>query len=101
MMVTRKQEFVITPRLDLMNQRPAGIRKLVDLTQTVAASGLDMSLLELVKIRSSQINGCAYCLHMHTRDARAQGEAEERIYLLDGWREAPCYTAKERAALAW
>ncbi|WP_406855239.1 carboxymuconolactone decarboxylase family protein [Alsobacter sp. KACC 23698] len=91
----------MTPRLNPMKQPPAGILKLVDLTQTVAASGLDKSLLELVKIRASQINGCAYCLHMHTRDARAQGETEERIYLLDGWREAPCYTDKERAALAW
>jgi AhpD family alkylhydroperoxidase len=91
----------MTPRLNLMKQPPAGILKLLDLTQTVAASGIDKGLLELVKIRSSQINGCAYCLHMHTSDARAQGETEERIYLLDGWREAPCYTEKERAALAW
>ena len=89
------------PRLNLMKQPPAGILKLVDLTQTIAASGLGASLLELVKIRSSQINGCAYCLHMHTSTARGQGETEERIYLLDAWREAPCYTERERAALAW
>ncbi len=54
-----------------------------------------------MKIRASQINGCAYCLHMHTKDARTAGETEMRIYLLDGWREAPCYTERERAALAW
>ncbi|HVO02762.1 MAG TPA: carboxymuconolactone decarboxylase family protein [Candidatus Cybelea sp.] len=67
----------------------------------IKASGLDPALVELVKIRASQINGCAYCIHMHTRDARAQGESEERLYLLDAWRESPLYTEKERAALAW
>ncbi|HTN76467.1 MAG TPA: carboxymuconolactone decarboxylase family protein, partial [Pirellulaceae bacterium] len=63
--------------------------------------GLEKSLLELVKIRASQINGCAYCLDMHTKDARALGETEQRIYLLSAWREAPFYTERERAALAW
>src|ERR1019366_10752691 len=58
-------------------------------------------LLELVKIRASQINGCAFCLAMHVRDARARGEREERLHLLPAWREAPLYTARERAALAW
>ena len=64
-------------------------------------SGLEPSLLELVEIRASQINGCAYCLDMHTKDARAHGESEQRIYLLDAWRESPFYSARERAALAW
>ncbi len=91
----------MTPRLDLMKNAPKAIQSLRDLTHTIAASGLEKSLLELVKIRASQINGCAYCLHMHARDARADGETEDRIYLLDGWREAPCYTDRERAALAW
>ncbi len=62
---------------------------------------LEPSLLELVKIRASQINGCANCINMHTVEARAKGETEQRIYLLNAWREAPCYTDRERAALAW
>jgi AhpD family alkylhydroperoxidase len=67
----------------------------------VQSSGLEPGLLELIKMRASQINGCAYCLHMHARDARAKGESEERLYLLDAWRESPLYTDRERAALAW
>lgn len=63
--------------------------------------GLEMSLIELVKTRVSQINGCAFCLDMHTKDARAAGETEQRLYLLSAWREAPFYTDRERAALAW
>lgn len=70
------------------------------LSVAVAAS-LEPSLIELVKIRSSQINGCANCINMHTTEARAKGETEQRIYLLSAWREAPCYTDRERAALAW
>jgi AhpD family alkylhydroperoxidase len=65
------------------------------------SAGLEQSLVELVKTRASQINGCAYCLHLHTRDARAQGESEARLYLLDAWRESSLYTDRERAALAW
>ena len=91
----------MTPRLDLMKNAPKSIHSLLDLTNTIAASRLEKSLLELVKIRASQLNGCAYCLHMHTHDARANGETETRIYLLDAWREAPCFTERERAALAW
>ncbi len=64
-------------------------------------SGLEPSLLELVNLRASQINGCAYCLDMHTKDARARGESEQRLYLLDAWRESPFYSERERAALAW
>ena len=66
-----------------------------------ARCGLEPSLLELVKLRASQINGCAYCLDMHTKDARSRGESEQRLYLLDAWRESPFYSARERAALAW
>ncbi|HZV19554.1 MAG TPA: carboxymuconolactone decarboxylase family protein [Sphingobium sp.] len=66
-----------------------------------ANASLEPALVELVKIRSSQINGCANCINMHTVDARAQGESEQRLYLLSAWREAPCYTDRERAALAW
>jgi AhpD family alkylhydroperoxidase len=64
-------------------------------------SGLEASLKELVKIRASQINGCAYCLHMHTAEARQAGEVEERLYLLDAWRESPLFSDRERAALGW
>ena len=64
-------------------------------------SGLDHSLIDLVKTRASQINGCAYCIHMHTSEARARGETEERLYLLDAWHESPLYSERERAALAW
>ena len=71
------------------------------LEQYVHGSGLEESLLELVKIRASQLNGCAYCLDMHTKDARARGETEQRLYVLACWREAPFYTDRERAALAW
>lgn len=71
------------------------------LQRYVQHCGLEPSLLELVKIRASQINGCAACIKMHTRYARAHGETGERIYLLDAWREAPLYTPRERAALAW
>ena len=63
--------------------------------------GLEKKLIELVKLRASQINGCAFCLDMHSRDARAGGETEQRLYLLNAWREAPLYTERERAALAW
>jgi AhpD family alkylhydroperoxidase len=67
----------------------------------ILQSGLEESLMDLVEIRASQINGCARCLHMHTAAARKHGETEERLYLLDAWRESPLYSARERAALAW
>ena len=77
------------------------MRAMLSLGSYQAHSGLEPSLLELVKLRASQINGCAYCLDMHTKDARARGESEQRIYLLDAWRESPFYSARERAALGW
>jgi AhpD family alkylhydroperoxidase len=89
------------PRLNPYQLAPELMKAMMALEETVAQSGLEKPLIELVKIRASQINGCAFCLHMHTRDARAGGESEERIYLLDAWRESPLYTARERAALAW
>ena len=70
-------------------------------TSLATASSLDPTLARLVEIRASQINGCANCLNMHTAEARAKGETEQRIYLLSAWREAPCYTDRERAALGW
>jgi AhpD family alkylhydroperoxidase len=87
------------PRLDPFAAAPADMKAWLDLS--LGLKGLEPSLQELVKIRASQINGCANCLHMHTRDARKQGETEERIYLLNAWRESPLYTERERAALAW
>ena len=70
-------------------------------TSTAIASSLDPKLVHLVEIRASQINGCANCINMHTQEARAKGETEQRIYLLSAWREAPCYSGRERAALGW
>jgi AhpD family alkylhydroperoxidase len=88
-------------RLNYVKASPATYQALLALQETVEKSGLEKPLLELIKIRASQINKCAYCLHMHTRDARKAGESEERIYVLEAWRESPLYTARERAALAW
>jgi AhpD family alkylhydroperoxidase len=90
-----------TPRLNPFAAAPALMKLWLDFGKDVLKGGLEESLMELVKIRASQINACARCLHMHTADARRQGESEERLYLLDAWRESPLYTARERAALAW
>lgn len=88
-------------RLDYKTASPAGFQAMLQMQMQVNKSGLEESLLELVKSRASQINGCAWCLDMHTKDARAMGETEQRLYLLPVWRDAPCYSARERAALAW
>ncbi len=89
------------PRLNAYAAAPDAIKAMLALEAYVKDCGLEHSLYELVKTRASQINGCAYCIHMHTRDARAAGETEERLYLLPAWRESPLYTPRERAALAW
>jgi AhpD family alkylhydroperoxidase len=90
------------PRVNVANWVQSGLGKaILALQQQVSASGLDRKMLELVKIRASQINGCGYCLDMHTKDARALGETEQRIYTLNAWREAPFFTDRERAALEW
>ena len=91
----------MTPRIDHRKADPAAMRAMLALQRTVDESGLEPGLLGLVEVRASQINGCAYCIDMHTKDARARGETEQRLYLLDAWREAPVYTDRERAALAW
>ena len=91
----------MTPRLNPFAAAPAPMQAWLDFGKTILASGLDDRLMELVKIRASQINGCAGCLHMHTASARKQGETEERLYLLNAWRESPLYSERERAALAW
>ena len=88
-------------RLDYKLASPEAFKAMLHTQNQVHKSGLEDSLLELVKSRASQINGCAWCLDMHTKDARARGETEQRLYLLSVWREAPCYSARERAALAW
>jgi AhpD family alkylhydroperoxidase len=88
-------------RIDAMKVSPGAYKALAALQSYVDQSGLDRKLLALMEIRASQINGCAYCLAMHTRDARKLGETDERMHLLDAWREAPLYTDRERAALAW
>lgn len=89
------------PRLTYSKLSPGGYRAMLALNAFVESCGLEHSLLELVKTRASQINGCAFCLDMHTIDARAAGETEQRLYVLSAWREAPFYTPRERAALAW
>ena len=91
----------MTPRLNPFAAAPAPMQAWLAFGKEILESGLEKSLMELVKIRASQINGCAFCLHMHTADARKHGESEERLYLLDAWRESPLYSERERTALAW
>jgi AhpD family alkylhydroperoxidase len=88
-------------RLNYAKAFPEGVHALLSLEKTIKDSGLEPSLLELVKLRASQMNGCAYCLDMHTKDARAAGETEQRLYTLSAWDETPFFTPRERAALAW
>ncbi len=88
-------------RIDYAKAAPQGYAAMDRLNSYVEDCGLEHGLLELVKVRASQINGCAYCIDMHTKEARAAGETEQRLYGLSAWREAPYYSARERAALAW
>ena len=88
-------------RIDVTKASPAAYKAVAALQTYVDQSGLDAKLRELIKIRASQLNGCAYCLVMHTRDARKHGESDDRMHLLNAWHEAPVFTDKERAALAW
>lgn len=89
------------PRLDITKVDPKAYHGMLALETYVHSSALEKPLLELVKMRASQINGCAYCLDMHSKDARAAGETEQRLYELNAWRETPFYSDRERAALAW
>jgi AhpD family alkylhydroperoxidase len=91
----------MTPRLNLSAVPPAAYQALSGLEQYVKQSGLERSLVELVKLRASYMNGCAYCVDMHTKDARAEGETEQRLYAVAVWRETPFFSSRERAALAW
>jgi AhpD family alkylhydroperoxidase len=93
--------IAMTPRADIYTVSPEIFKAWYALSNKVGDSGLEPSLLELVKIRASQINGCANCLNMHTAEARKAGETEQRLHLLAAWQEAPCYSDRERAALAW
>ena len=88
-------------RIDITRVNPGILHAMLGLERQVAQGGLDSKLLDLVRMRASQINGCAYCLDMHSEDARANGETEQRLYGLDAWRETPYYSDRERAALEW
>ena len=88
-------------RIDGARVAPAGYKAMLGLEAYLHESSLELPLLLLIKLRASQINGCAYCIGMHWKDLRAIGENEQRLYALDAWREAPYYTGRERAALAW
>lgn len=89
------------PRIHYTKVAPDALQAMRPIEQYVRQSGLEPSLLELVRLRASQINGCAYCIDMHTKDARAKGETEQRLYGLNAWQESPFYSPRERAALAW
>jgi AhpD family alkylhydroperoxidase len=89
------------PRIDYRKYAQQPLQSMLALEKYIAESGLDPKLLHLVKMRASQINGCAYCLDMHSLDARAVGESEQRLYTLDAWSETPFFSDRERAALAW
>ena len=88
-------------RMDFRKATPQGAKAMGELHAFVKRCGLDHRLLELVKLRASQINGCAHCIDMHTKELRAAGESEQRLYLLNAWEESPFYSERERAALAW
>ncbi|GAU84335.1 4-carboxymuconolactone decarboxylase domain/alkylhydroperoxidase AhpD family core domain protein [Bosea sp. BIWAKO-01] len=94
-------EKIMPQRLNVFQVAPAAVNAVLGLQNYVEECGLEHSLLELVKMRASQINGCAYCLHMHSADARKAGETEARLYLLSAWHESELYTPRERAALRW
>lgn len=89
------------PRIDYRKYAPDALKAMLSLEQYIAGCGLDHRLVLLLKLRASQINGCAYCIDMHSIDARAAGETEQRLYALDAWRETPFFSDRERAALAW
>ncbi len=91
----------MTPRMNIFQAAPEGTQALQTFENAIAASGLEHGLLELVRLRSSQINGCAFCVYMHVKDATKHGESDMRIHLLAGWRDSPAFTDRERAALNW
>ncbi|HEV2382575.1 MAG TPA: carboxymuconolactone decarboxylase family protein [Terriglobia bacterium] len=99
--IARVAKTTQSARIDVTKVAPEAYQAMGGLQRYVRRSGLEPSLLDLVRMRSSQINGCAYCIDMHSKDARAAGQTEQRLYALDAWRETPFYTDRERAALAW
>jgi AhpD family alkylhydroperoxidase len=99
--ILTQRKKIMHPRIDHRKASPGAMKAMFGLERYVHESGLPAGLVDLVKLRVSQINGCAYCIDMHTKDLRAAGETEQRLYLLDAWREAPFYSEPERAALAW
>jgi AhpD family alkylhydroperoxidase len=88
-------------RMNYQKAAPGGVKALLEMEHYLATCGLEQGLMDLVKLRASQINGCAYCIDMHSKDLRANGESEQRLYELDAWQETPVYTERERAALLW
>jgi AhpD family alkylhydroperoxidase len=98
---TRVAEPASGPRIDYHHLAPAALRAQLGIETYVRGSGLEKSLLHLVKIRASYLNGCGYCVDMHTKEARLDNESEQRLYALPMWHETPFYTARERAALEW
>src|SRR5207244_5537460 len=95
------EEIEMQPRIQYAKVAPGAMTAMLGLETYVLHCGLERSLIELVKLRASQINGCAYCVDMHTKDARAEGETEQRLYAVSVWEETPFFTERERAALAW
>ena len=91
----------MTQRINFAKVSPAALKAMFGLQAAVDQSGLEHSLVDLLEMRASQINGCAYCLDMHSKEALARGESEQRLFLLDAWRETPLYSKRERAALLW
>lgn len=91
----------MTPRMNIFQAAPEGAKALLAVEAAIEKSGIEHGLLELVRLRASQINGCAFCIHMHVKDAVKHGESEMRIHMLDGWRDSPLFTDRERAALNW
>jgi AhpD family alkylhydroperoxidase len=96
-----EKSVAMKARMDFRKASPEGAKAMGELHSYVHKCGLERGLLELVKLRASQINGCAHCIDMHSKELRADGESEQRLYLLDAWRESPFYSERERAALAW
>src|SRR5690349_23593953 len=91
----------MTPRIDFQKTSPKPLQLMLAIEGYLRTCGLDHSLLHLIKLRASQINGCAYCIDMHSKDARAGGESEQRLYALNAWEETPFFSERERAALRW
>jgi AhpD family alkylhydroperoxidase len=91
----------MTPRLNIFETAPEATKAMMAVEAAIGKSGLEQGLLVLVRLRASQINGCAFCIHMHVNEAVRHGESHMRIHLLDGWRDSPAFTDRERAALTW